>query len=365
MDLTNQFLNLVAPPFSFFTLMLFLPPFQFFKFSLSILSFLFSENVAGKVVVITGASTGIGEHLADEYARRGACLALAARRENRLREVASLASELGSPDVIIIRADVAKADDCRRIIDETMNHFRQLDHLVNNAGTVFRCKMILVEARMQLEIEDDKFISFFGLSLQDINFWGSVYATRYATPHLRNSKGRVIVISSSTSWMPMPRMSFYNASKAAMTAFFETMRIEFGSDIKITLVSPGFIESELTQGKFLQKEGKLEFDQVMRDLSFLVQVSVVPIARTESCAKAIVNRACQGERYVTELAWLRVTHWRKLFCPEVIEWIFRMLYLTRPGDSHTEAVSKKILDYTGAKNILDPETLQSTELKTD
>lgn len=134
MDLIHKFLNLVAPPFTFFSLCLFLPPFYAFKFFLSTLSSVFSESVEGKVVLITGASSGIGEYLAYEYARRGACSALVARREISLREVAEGARKLGSPDVVVIQTDVSLVDDYRRLVNETMNQFQRLDHLVNNAG---------------------------------------------------------------------------------------------------------------------------------------------------------------------------------------------------------------------------------------
>ncbi|KAK7841067.1 11-beta-hydroxysteroid dehydrogenase 1b, partial [Quercus suber] len=152
-------------------------------------------------------------HLAYEYAKRGALLALIARRENALQEVANQAREYGSPDVLIISADVSKVEDGKRI---------------------------------------------------DINFWGSVYTTHLALPHLRESRGKMIVLASS-SWLPTPRMSFYNASSAAIVSFFETLRVEVGPEIKITIVTPEFIESEMTPGKFLLKEGKMEVDQDLRD----------------------------------------------------------------------------------------------------
>ncbi|KAI7756158.1 hypothetical protein M8C21_016360 [Ambrosia artemisiifolia] len=74
------------------------------------------------------------QHIAYEYASRGACLALCARREDRLREVADRCRHIGSPDVIVIRADVSNAHDCKRMVDQTVHHFNRLDHLVNNAG---------------------------------------------------------------------------------------------------------------------------------------------------------------------------------------------------------------------------------------
>ncbi|MCD7464128.1 Polycomb protein sop-2 [Datura stramonium] len=348
-ELIHKFLNLVAPPVTFFSLLLFLPPFQFFKFVLSILGTLFSEDVAGKVIIITGASSGIGEYLAYEYARRGACLTLAARRERSLNEVAERARELGSPDVLTVHADISKAHDCRRIVDQTMSHFGRLDHLVNNAG---------VHAITLFEDTED--VTDFK-SVMDINFWGSVYMTRFAIPYLRYSGGRIIVLSSSASWLPAPRSSFYNASKAAVSQFFETLRVELGQDIKITLVTPGFVESEITQGKYIGKGGDIEVDQEMRD----VLISATPVAKVESCAKTIVNSACRGERYVTIPSWFRVSYLWKVFAPEVLEWMYRLMYLSGPGTSPKDALSKKVADYTGAQNVLYPETLRTTETKID
>ncbi|CAA0831758.1 11-beta-hydroxysteroid dehydrogenase 1A [Striga hermonthica] len=316
-ELIHTFLNLAAPPFTFFSLLFLLPPFQVFKFCLSVLGTLFSEDVAGKVVLITGASSGIGESLAYEYAKRGAFLVLATRREGSLGR------------------------GLQRIVDHTMNHFGRLDHLVNNAG---------ISSVAMLEEVDD--VTDFR-AVMDVNFWGCVYMTRFAVPYLRNSRGRIVVISSSASWLPSPRMSIYNASKAAISQFFETLRVEFGPDIGITLVTPGYIESELTQGKFYTKVGKLEVDQDMRD----VQLSLMPVLGAERCAKAIVRSAVRGERYLTVPAWFRVTYLWKLFFPEVVEWSFRLLSL---GNS---PLGKKLVDYTGAKSVLYPDTIQAAETK--
>ncbi|KAK4846629.1 hypothetical protein QYF36_020063 [Acer negundo] len=350
MELIHMFLNLVAPPITFFSLCFFLPPFLCLKFFISLLNSIFTtKDLTGKVVIITGASSGIGEHLAYEYASRGACLALCARREKSLEDVAETAREIGSPDVITVRGDVSKVDDCRRLVEETVDHFGRLDHLVNNAGL---CAVCMFE-------DSDNITNF--KHLMDTNFWGSVYTTRFAVPYLRNTKGNIVALSSADAWLPMPRHSFYNASKAAMLSFFETLRVELGQDINVTIVTPGFIESELTQGKFLTRKGKVEVDQEMRD----VQVSAAPIGSVISCAKAIVNSACRGERYLTEPSWFRVTYWLKVFCPEVIEWSYRLFYLTRPGDPSTEALSKRVLDFTGTKNVLYPTSIQSPDIKTE
>nr|XP_043617752.1 11-beta-hydroxysteroid dehydrogenase A-like [Erigeron canadensis] len=350
MDLVNGFLNLVAPPFTFFTMLLFLPPWIFFRFCHGFLRTVFSEDLSGKVVLITGASSGIGEHVAYEYASKGARLALAARREDRLQVVADRCRQIGCHDVIVIQADVSEARDCKRMVDQTLHHFHRLDHLVNNAGISQVCML-----------EDAQDITNLR-PVMDINFWGSVYTTKFAIPHLRDSGGRIIVLSSSASWIPLPRMSIYNASKAALMQFYETLRVEFGSDIKITIVTPGFIESELTQGKFLSHEGKMVVDYDARDM----QVNLQPVGKVVTCAKEIVKRAMRGDRYVTEPGWMNITYvWRVLW-PEAVEWTTRLMCMTTVGgESHHDTFGKKILDITGAQGLLYPTSIQSSELKSE
>ncbi|KAK2662333.1 hypothetical protein Ddye_000907 [Dipteronia dyeriana] len=199
MELIHMFLNLVAPPIIFFSLCFFLPPFLCFKFFISLLNSIFATNdLTGKVVIITGDSSGIGEiinfpaHLAYEYASRGACLALCARREKSLEDVAEIAREIGSPDVITVRGDVSKVNDCRNLVEETVSHFGRVDHLMNNAGLSAVCMF-----------EDSDNITNCK-HLMDTNFWGSVYTTRFAVPHLRNSKGNIVALASVDAWLPMP-----------------------------------------------------------------------------------------------------------------------------------------------------------------
>ncbi|ESR50119.1 11-beta-hydroxysteroid dehydrogenase 1A [Citrus sinensis] len=349
MDLVNEFLNIVAPVLTIAILPSFLPLYLLFKFLHFVIRTINAEDVAGKVVLITGASSGIGKHLAYEYARRRARLVLVARRERQLREVADQAELMGSPFALAIPADVSKVDDCKHFVDVTMEHFGRLDHLVTNAGVVPMCLF-----------EDYTDITKPAPAM-DINFWGSAYGTYFAIPYLKQTKGKIIVVASAAGWLPPPRMSFYNASKAAKIALYETLRIEFGGDIGITIVTPGLIESEITGGKFLNKNGKLEVDQEIRD----VQISLLPVQPTEECAKAIVNSACRGDRYLTQPSWVGVTYYWKMLWPEIIEWCNRVLLMTGPGTSQRDTLSKKILDAANEiKEFLTPGTVPFDELKT-
>ncbi|KAF7834011.1 11-beta-hydroxysteroid dehydrogenase-like 4A [Senna tora] len=308
MDVLQELLNVTLIPFAFFVLLVVVPPFYLFKF----LSLLFktskhnNESVAGKVVLITGASSGIGECLAYEYARRGARLALVARREDRLRAVVDKALELGASDAIFVVADVSNIQDSQRFIQETINHYGQLDHLVNNAGI------------MQVKMFEDFSEKLSDLApIMDINFWGSVYATHFAIPHLRKSRGKIVAISSVAGSYPTPRMSFYNASKAAMTSFYETLRVELGEDIGITIVTPGFVKSEMTPNEFMSQ----------------VQAKTVPIESTESCAKAILNSTCRGDLYLIEPSWVRIFVWLNMFFPALVEWSSHYMMVKKPAQA--------------------------------
>ncbi|KAI4343583.1 hypothetical protein L6164_010917 [Bauhinia variegata] len=311
MELIHNLLNAIFVPSAFVALIFFVPTYYFIKFLWFIKRSQRAENVAGKVVLITGASSGIGENLAYEYARRGARLALVARREDRLRAVLENARRLGSPDATMICADVSKIEDCERFIHHTLDHFGQLDHLVNNAG-ILQCKLF---QDMSPRLSDLA-------PILDVNFWGSVYATHFAIPYLRKSRGRIVVISSLAAWYPTPKMSFYNASKAALNSFFATLRAEFGPDIGITIVTPGVIQSEMVQNQFKPEIG----------------VNGMPIQSTESCAKAIVDSACRGDLHLTEPFWARSLVWIQMFCPVLVEWfLYNFLVKRSAGAAQKKA----------------------------
>ncbi|KAG5029921.1 hypothetical protein JHK82_013513 [Glycine max] len=289
----NKLLNFALPPLSLIVIFIFTPPLLLVKLLMYVKKFLYTENVAGKVVLITGAASGIGEQVAYEYARRGAKLSLVDIRKDKLVAVADKARSLGSPDVTIIGADVSKVQDCNRFVDETVNHFGRLDHLVNNAGI----------SRKSVGVEDWLDVSEF-TPIMDINFWGAVYGTLYAIPHLKINKGRIIVIASGCGWFPLPRISIYNASKAAVINFFETLRMELGWDIGITIATPGFVKTDLT----------------LRAMEFEPTVGRIPMGSACECAIAIVDSACRGDMYVTNPSWVKVLLPWKLLCPELVDW---------------------------------------------
>uniref|UniRef100_A0A0E0GB63 Uncharacterized protein n=1 Tax=Oryza nivara TaxID=4536 RepID=A0A0E0GB63_ORYNI len=317
-DLVNGVLNWVATPAMVASLLLFYPPYYLFKTVHSFLSYLFPDDLARKVVLITGASSGIGEQLAYQYALNRASLVLVARREWSLRKVADQAFELGAPDVIILRGDVANPEDCKRFWT----------------------------------------ILYATLASQDVNFWGSVQSTFEALPHLKRSRGRIVVTASATGWNPVPRMTFYNAANAALINFYETLRTELGSQVGITIVTPGWIESEMSKGKFLKDHGEMEVDQEMRD----AQIGLFPVEYAKNCAKAMVQAVRQGERCLTVPPWFSTMYLWRVFAPEVVEFCYRLLYMQSHGGSQADAPSKKMAE-AGGKKLLYPTSLRSADIK--
>ncbi|CAI8619349.1 unnamed protein product [Vicia faba] len=298
-------LNVVLPPLSLIILPITMIPYLFFKLLLHVKKMVYKENMARKVVLITGAASGIGERIAYEYARRGARLSLVDIRKENLVAVAEMARSLGSPDVIIIGADVSNVQESKQFVDDTMDHFEQLDHLVNNAGI-----------GIPVLIEDCSDITKYTSTI-DINFWGAVHGTLHAIPHLKKSKGRIVVIASTCGWFPLPRLSIYNASKAAVISFFETLRIELGWSIGITIVTPGFVKTKLASKAY---EDEPSF-------------RIIPLGSAIECAEDIVKGACRGDMYVTNPSWVKVLFPFKVFYPELVDWVQQHIFGLFPNPS--------------------------------
>jgi len=184
----------------------------------------------GKVVIITGASSGIGRALAVEYAKRGAFLSLAARRIELLNK---LQAELPNTPMITVQTDVSLESDCSELVRQTIQKFGRLDVLINNAGLSMRA---LFE-----EIELSSF-----RQVMDVNFYGTVYCTKYALPYLIESKGSLVGIISVAGHVGLPARSAYSASKFAVRGFLDTIRLEnLYTGLHVLVAAPGFTTSEI------------------------------------------------------------------------------------------------------------------------
>lgn len=188
-----------------------------------------AEYFKNKVIVITGASSGIGLASARLFASFGARLVLAARR---LEILEAEAAKMGS-DVLCVKADVSVEEDCRNLIEKAVERFGGIDILVNNAG---------VSMRAMFRDLDLKVIK----SLMDINFWGTVYCTKFALPYLLESKGSVVGVISIAGFAGLPGRTGYSSSKYAIRGFLDTLRIEHLYDnLHVMVFAPGFTASNV------------------------------------------------------------------------------------------------------------------------
>lgn len=186
----------------------------------------------GKVVIITGASSGIGKALAEDFARRGAKVVLAARNRDKITEIKKDLEPV-NPEILAIRADVSKEGDCRHLVDLVVEEFGRIDILINNAG---------ISMRALFEETDLQVIH----RLMDVNFWGAVYCTKYALPYLLQSKGSVVGVSSVAGYKGLPGRTGYSASKFAMHGFLEVLRIEnMKKGLHVLIACPGFTASNI------------------------------------------------------------------------------------------------------------------------
>lgn len=185
-----------------------------------------------KVVVVTGASSGIGKSLALRFAKAGSKLVIAARSEDKLKETALAIKELKS-EVLLVKADVSNEADCKRIMESAIKAFGQIDVLINNAG---------ISMRATLEDLDLSVLE----QVMAVNFWGTVYCSKYALPYLLKSKGSVIGVSSIAGFVGLPARTGYSASKFAMHGFLEALRTEnLANDLHVLIACPGFTESNI------------------------------------------------------------------------------------------------------------------------
>ena len=165
-----------------------------------------------KVIVITGSSSGIGEACARMFASQGSKVVLAARNEKRLLQITQELLDDGSEAISVV-TDVSVEEDCKNLIDKTINHFGKIDVLINNAGISMRAILNELDTSVIRKV-------------MDINFFGTVYCTKYALPYVLKEQGSVVGVSSIAGYKGLPGRCAYSASKFAMQGFLESLRVE-------------------------------------------------------------------------------------------------------------------------------------------
>jgi short-subunit dehydrogenase len=185
-----------------------------------------------KIVIVTGASSGIGEAIAREFAINGSKVVLAARSEEKLSAIVQEIEALNC-EAIYIKTDVSIEAECKNLIEKTVEKFGTVDILVNNAGISMRSRFIDVDLKVLHR-------------LMNVNFWGTVYCTKYALPYLIERKGSLVGVSSVAGFHGLPGRTGYSASKFAIHGFLETIRIEnLKKGLHVMIIAPGFTATDI------------------------------------------------------------------------------------------------------------------------
>jgi short-subunit dehydrogenase len=205
-----------------------------------------------KIIIITGASSGIGKSLAFEFAKRGANLVLASRQFVTLCELTEELITKCSIKAVAIQCDVTKQGDCEELIKETILTFSRIDVLVNNAGISMRALFVDVDLEVLRQV-------------MDVNFWGTVYCTKYALPEILKTKGTIVGVSSIAGYKGLPGRTGYSASKFAMNGFLDTLRTEnLKNGINVLTACPGFTTSNIRKMS-LNSEGQQQGESTMNE----------------------------------------------------------------------------------------------------
>jgi NAD(P)-dependent dehydrogenase (short-subunit alcohol dehydrogenase family) len=258
---------------------------------------------AGLVVLITGASRGIGAELARQLAGAGARLALAARDGARLTAVADECRAKGA-EALVVEGDVGEEADCRRFVEATIAQYGRLDVLINNAG-------IGASGRFE-EVTD---LTIFERVMR-INLLGSVWCTAYALPHLQQRAGRIVAIASLAGLTGVPKRTAYAASKHAVAGFFDSLRIELAdTGVTVTVVYPGFVVSDINVHA-LSPDGTPFGERALR------RTSVESMA-TDECCRQILRATARRDRDLV-MTWRgKVGRLIKLISPALVDRIAR------------------------------------------
>ncbi|MER9061012.1 SDR family NAD(P)-dependent oxidoreductase [Mesorhizobium sp. M0698] len=191
-----------------------------------------SSALAGKVALVTGASSGIGEATAVALAAAGAKVAIAARRADRLEALAARIEKAGGT-ALRIEADVTSNDDVTAMVDKVVAEWSRLDILVNNAG------VMLLSPAAEAMLDDWR-------RMVELNLLALMGVTKAALPHLRAAKGHIVNVSSVAGRVANPGASGYAATKFGVVGFSESLRREVYADkVRVTVIEPGLVRTEL------------------------------------------------------------------------------------------------------------------------
>ena len=250
------------------------------------------------VVIVTGASSGIGRALALRLADQGASLALAARSAERLAALAEECIQRGGK-AVPVPTDVSEEEQCQELVERTVHEYGQLDMLINNAGI-----------GVASTLEDLPDLHLFR-QVMEVNFYGMVHCTYYALPHLKTSRGRVVNVSSLGGKLAIPYNTSYIASKFAMHGFSDSLRMELAeAGVSVTVVCPYWVVTEFHE-RFMNKDGKPKGPEGR-------VIYTEKMMTADRCAQIILQAAMKRKREVL-MGLGTVGVWLKMVAPELVD----------------------------------------------
>lgn len=266
--------------------------------------------MVNKVVIITGASSGIGLACAKEYARRGAAVSICARSADKLEVIKNELQSAGHR-ILATPADVSKEEDCKRLIENTVKEFGKIDILINNAGISMRSLFVDVDLEVMHK-------------LMDVNFWGTVYCTKYALPYILQQKGSVVGVTSIAGFIGLPGRVGYSASKFAINGFLETIRVEnLKTGLHVMVAAPGFTASNVRKAA-LTADGSAqgETPRHEEDMMSAEEVAVHMVKAINRRKRTLVLTFVEGKLTVFLRKWL----------PSLVDY-FTYKFMAREPDS--------------------------------
>ena len=270
------------------------------------------KSLKNKTIVITGASSGIGEAMAREYAARGARVVLGARSAEKLERLTDEIRRAGGA-AAWCAADIVRPEEREALVETAVREFGGIDVLVCNAGISMRA------------LFDDVDLAVLH-RLMDVNFWGTVNCCKYALPYLQQSRGSVVGVSSVAGLHGLPGRTGYSASKYAMTGFLETLRIEnLRKGVHVMIACPGFTASNV-RFSALTADGSQQGATPRNEEKMMTPQQVARIV-----ARGILHR----RRLCLMEAEGRATHFVKKFAPALLDRLFYMV-MAREPDSPLE-----------------------------
>ncbi|MEZ4826738.1 MAG: SDR family oxidoreductase [Bacteroidia bacterium] len=258
-----------------------------------------SKKLEGKVAIVTGSRMGIGKAIAENLAQQGASVVLNARSLSQLETTAAQFRENGY-DVIAVSGDISKWEDAEAIVMAAINQWGRLDILINNAGAATRGSIESMSPEVFRNVTET-------------NILGSIYPTKAALPWIVKQKGNIVFISSIASFHGLPFNSIYSASKKALTAFCESLRLELtGTGVHTGIAYVGFTEND-PQKVIMDADGKLIYLEERQGIR----------KQTPDQVAQIVSKMIHRRKKSTTLSLmgkgLRLGKW---LAPGLIHWFF-------------------------------------------